>query len=86
MVSLFVWPMLLVSAQTSLQGSKQQSAQYYTEIQWHILFHSTAVNVPFVLTIFKEDAINILFQCVAVNNVFLLTTLNDIFCQLTDMR
>jgi len=83
--SLFDWPMLLVSAQSSLHGSMQLSAQYYTEIQWHVLFHSTAVNFPFVLTMFKEDTVNILVQCVAVNIAFLLTTLNDIFCQLTDV-
>jgi len=78
--------MLLVSAQTSLQGSMQQSAQYCTEIQWHVLFRSTAVNVLFVLTMFKEDTVNNLVQCIAFNIAFLLTTLNDIFCQLTDLR
>lgn len=83
--SFFVWPTLLVSAQTSLYGSMQQIVQYYTEIQRRILFQSTAVNIPFVLTMFKEDTVNILVQCIAVNIVFLLTTLNDIFCQLTDM-
>jgi hypothetical protein len=83
--SLFVWPMLLVGPQTSFHGSMQQSALYCTEIQWHVLFRSTAVNIPFVLTTFKEDTVNILVQCIAVNIAFLLTTLNDIFCQLTDV-
>lgn len=77
--------MLLVSTQTSLHGSIQQSVQYFTEIQWCVLFHSTTVNIPFVLAMFKEDTVSILIQCIAVNIAFLLTTLNDIFYHLTDM-
>jgi hypothetical protein len=77
--SLFIWPMLLVAAQTTWHDSRQHRAHCYSSLLSHgphVLFQGTEGSSQFVLTMFKEDTTNVLVHCIAVNFTFLLTALN----------